>query len=279
MTFVMPTVNEVYEYLCTIAPVEMKMDFDNVGFLVGRANSDASKILVSLDITHDVITEALDIGAGLIVSHHPLFFSLKSVTDEDTTGRKIVRLLSGGVSAICMHTNLDAARGGTNDALAAAAGITGEGFDAELLNEEGRLATGEAFSYGRVGRLKAPVTLDEYLGMLKLALKTEGLRYYSAGRDVYKIAVVGGSGGSDMHHAVRHGCDTFVTADIKYDVFLEAKELGLNLIDGDHFCTENLVTGSLAAKLRMAFPSAEATVSSRHAQTVKFYYGDVSLDV
>ena len=378
----MPTVSDINEYLAAIAPVAMKMEFDNVGLLVGFAKTDVSKILVSLDITHEVITEALDVGAQLIVSHHPLFFSLKSVTDTDTTGRKITRLLAGGVSAICMHTNLDAAHGGVNDALAAAAGIihsvsaaetggaageckatgndgqAGDGGAAGLLSVEGYIEptsgaasekapetvsgatpgtasvqasraasekapetasgttpgtasvpaagaasektpetvsgatpgtasvqasraasekapettpAGEPYSYGRVGYLKNPCRLDEYLSMLKIALKTDGLRYYDAKRDVYKVAVVGGSGGGDLHHAIRHGCDTFVTADIKYDVFLEAKEQGINLIDGDHFCTENLVTGVIAAKLREAFPGVDITVSSRHRQTVEFY--------
>jgi dinuclear metal center YbgI/SA1388 family protein len=284
----MPTVNDVYKYLCTFAPESMKMDFDNVGFLVGRANADASKILISLDITSGVITEALDIGAGLIVSHHPLFFSLKSVTDADITGGKVVRLLSGGISAICMHTNLDAALGGVNDALAAAAGIascaSAAGIDyctpaagitaageAELLAEDGCLPDGTVFSYGRAGRLKTPCPLSEYLDTLKKALGTSGLRYYDAGRDVYKVAVVGGSGGGELHHAVSCGCDTFVTADIKYDVFLDAKELGINLIDGDHFCTENLITRVLADKLRTAFPEASVVVSKCHGQTVRFF--------
>lgn len=267
----MPNVNDVYEYLCSIAPVEMKMDFDNVGFLVGKAGAEAKKILVSLDITQDVISEALETGAKLIVSHHPLFFTLKSVTDTDTTGKKLISLLTGGISAICMHTNLDAARGGTNDALAEAAGIAGGGRETGLLAEDGRLATGEAYSYGRIGCLNSPCTLGEYLAMLKKELKTAGLRYHDAGLDVYKVAVVGGSGGSELHHAIKHGCDTLVTADIKYDVFLEAKELGINLIDADHFCTENLVAAVVAKKLSTAFPEAEVTVSGRHKQVVKFY--------
>jgi dinuclear metal center YbgI/SA1388 family protein len=246
------------------------MDFDNVGFLVGRADAAVSRILVSLDITRGVISEALDIGAALIVSHHPLFFSLKSVTDADVTGGKVVRLLSGGVSAICMHTNLDAAYGGTNDALAIAAGIAGEAGETELLSEDGFLPDGTAFSYGRVGYLKNPLPLSEYLDMLKESLKSNGFRYFDAGSDVYKVAVVGGAGGSELHHAVRHGCDTFVTSDVKYDVFLEAKELGINLIDGDHFCTENPVTGVLADKLRAAFPEAEVAISKSHGQTVRF---------
>ena len=267
----MVTVNDVNNYLNSIAPVEAKMDFDNVGFLVGRSGSCVSKILVSLDITHDVISEALNFGAELIVSHHPLFFSLNSVTDADTTGNKVVRLLTGGVSAICMHTNLDAARGGTGDALAAAAGIAAEKGLTELLSEDGILPDGTAFSYGRTGRLISSCPLDEYLEILKKTLNTTGLRYYDAGRDVFHVAVVGGSGGNMLHHAVKLGCDTFLTADVKYDVFLEAKEIGINLIDGDHFCTENLVTGVISDKLRAAFPQVEIMTSNSHRQTVRFY--------
>jgi len=269
----MGTVREVYEFLCKIAPIEMKMDFDNVGLLVGRRDSTVTKILVSLDITNDVIAEASDFGAELIVSHHPLFFSLKSVTDDDLTGKKIIKLLSGGMSAICMHTNLDAARGGVNDMLATAAGIADYYNEAELLAEDGVLATGQAFSYGRVGYLKNPLSFSDYLRVLSKELPADGLRYYDAGRDVYKVAVVGGSGGDMLEHAIRHGCDTFVTADIKYNLFLEAKELGMNLIDGGHYCTENVVTGILSDKLAIEFPDTEILVSKRHGQVVQFYVG------
>ena len=266
----MPTANDVTGFLFSMAPKEMKMDFDNVGFLVGRGDRDTSRILVSLDITNDVISEALEIGAGIIVSHHPLFFTLQSVTDSDAVGSKVVRLLEGSISAICMHTNLDAARGGVNDALAAAAGIAGRGSGAELISEEGRLASGEVFSYGRVGVLETPTGFLEYLGMLKAALNADGLRFHDAGHDVHKVAVVGGSGGDMLDHAIRHGCDTFVTADIKYDAFLKARERGMNLIDAGHFCTENVVTKVLAEKLQVEYPDADVYVSQRHGQVVRF---------
>ena len=258
----MATVIEIYDFLAKFAPVGLKMEFDNVGFLVGRSGSEISKIMVSLDITNDVISEAICEGAGLIVSHHPLFFLLKNVTDSDMTGTRIIRLLENGVAAVCMHTNLDAARGGVNDALAKAAGIADQ---AELFPAEALPA------YGRSGYLKNPCGLAEYLGRLKESLNTNGLRYHDAGRDVCKVAVVGGSGGSELVNAHAAECDTFVTADIKYDVFLEAKELGINLIDADHFCTENVVTGVLAEKLRAAFPEIGVIVSKKHGQTARFF--------
>ena len=262
----MVTVMDVYNDLAAFAPLDMKMDFDNPGFLVGRGNKDVTGIVVSLDITDDVISEAIEKKAQLIVSHHPLFFSLKSVTDGDRTGRKLLRLAENGIAAICMHTNLDAARGGVNDALAAAAGIE----NAEILNVEGVRENGEAFSYGRVGELKAPMTMDEYLKMLKENLHANGLRYHDAGKPVHRVGTVGGSGGGMLELALDAGCDTFVTADIKYDVFLAAKELGLNLIDADHFCTENTVVPRLAEKLRADFPELTVMCSERHCQTAQF---------
>ena len=267
----MTTVNDILSQLNEIAPMEMKMDFDNIGLLVGRTNAETSRILISLDITHDVISEAHEIGAKLIISHHPIFYSLKNITDTDITGLKVIRLIENGISAICMHTNLDAAMRGTSYALAKAAGLVGDDSEFMLLAQEGFLGDGTAFSYGRSGYLQSAKTLSEYLPELKSALKTNGIRYYDCGKDVYHVAVVSGSGGDYLEKAMHRGCDTLLTADIKYDVFLEAKELGMNIIDGDHFCTENLVTENLAMMLRPALPSTDITVSSVHAQTVKFF--------
>ena len=262
----MTTVNNVFTSLAKLAPIEAKMDFDNVGLLVGRTAAEVTRVLIALDITDEVIEEAIEIDAQLIVSHHPMFFSLKSVTDGDRTGRKIVRLLSSGISAICMHTNLDAARGGVNDALAEKAGI----INPELLAADGVLLSGEPFSYGRFGELKSKCTLNEYLAFIKDALKTNGLRYCGS-TPVKKVAVIGGSGGDYMHEAMARGCDTFITADVKYDVFLEAKELGINLIDADHFCTENVVVERLKKWINSEFPELEAAISTRHAQTAQFF--------
>ena len=263
----MVQVKEILAALEAFALPCLKMDFDNVGLLVGYPGNTVNRIIIALDITDEVIAEAIREKAQLIVSHHPLFFSLTTVTDADMTGRKIAALLKNGMSAICMHTNLDAATGGVNDALAEAAGLQGTG----LLNEEVFDADGAPHSYGRVGTLQAPMALGDYLEFLKGRLKTGGLRYHDAGRPVFKVATEGGSGGSDLKHAIRHGCDTYLTADVKYDVFLEAKAAGINLIDGDHFCTENVVTPVLEKKLTALFPEVRSTVSEVHVQTARFF--------
>ena len=194
-----------------------------------------------------------------MISHHPVIWDpLKHVTDQDVDTSKILRLLEKNLSVISMHTNLDIARGGVNDVLLSLLG----GRNGCCFEEE---------NCGRMGYLEKAVSMQNFLLLCKERLQTNGLRYYDAGRPVEKIAVLGGSGGGKLLDAYRAGCDTFVTADVKYSVFLLAREVGINLIDGDHFCTENPVMYVLAEKLRAAFPDIRFAVSSRHTQTARFY--------
>lgn len=261
-------IRDVYDYLNLLAPVSLKMDFDNVGLLVGDYDAKTDRCLLALDITDEVIREAESMGADLIVSHHPLIFgAIKSVTADDLTGRKIMQLIKNDISAICMHTNLDIARGGVNDALMSALGADVHGF----LEPSGRDADGNEVGCGRVGELKNETELEEFLGICKNVLNTSGLRYHDAGKKVKKLAVMGGAGGSSIALAKSMGCDTYVTADIKYNGFLDAKELGINLIDADHFCTENVIIPVLAQRLAEEFKDAEFVVSSVHKQTVSFF--------
>lgn len=249
----MTTAKNIFDNLCGLAPLELQLGFDNSGFLLGRESATVTKALLALDVTSAVVDETIEQGAELIISHHPLIFSpLKSVTDE-----KLLRLAQHKIGVISMHTNLDIAQGGVNDVLMKALG-------AEIIG------TLEEDGCGRVGRLAEAMSMEAFLPFCKTVLNTSGLRYYDSGRRVSKLAVMGGSGGDSIETAFRLGCDTYLTADIKYHQFLEAQELGINLIDGDHFCTENLIVPVLARRLRAAFPETEFTISQRHHQVAGF---------
>ncbi len=244
---------EIYDYLKELAPLELQMDFDNSGFQLGRLDAEVNRALLALDVTEEVVGEAIELGAQLIISHHPLIFSkLRSIMDT-----KLLRLAENRIAVISMHTNLDIAAGGVNDVLITLLGARADGpLDPD--------------NCGRVGELPEAQQFDSFLRFCKTALDSKGLRYYDAGRPVKRLAVMGGSGGDYIGCAVEKGCDTYVTADIKYHQFLEAKELGINLIDGDHFCTENPVIPSLCEKLRHEFPDVCFTVSARHGQVISF---------
>jgi dinuclear metal center YbgI/SA1388 family protein len=264
----MAAVKDIYEFLDGKAPFASQMSFDNAGFLVGHADRRVDRILVALDITEQVALEAAQVGAQLIVSHHPVIWEgAKSVTDGTILGRKLLALVENGLAAICAHTNLDAARGGVNDALAAALGLT----DTGLLKTYGTYPDGTAYGIERIGTLAGgPRSLAEFAAQVKEGLGAHGVRYVDAGRPVHKVAVGGGSCSGSMGDVLAAGCDTFVTADVKYDGFLDAKAMGLNLIDAGHYPTENVVCPVLAAWLREGFPRLDVRLSQRHKEVFSY---------
>ena len=253
----MATVADILTFLDTLAPRSLKMDWDNVGLLCGSKTTPVTKILVALDPFEGVCREAADIGAELIVTHHPLIFQpARAITDETSIGRSIQLLCRQGISAINAHTNLDVAPGGVNDVLAEKLGLQ------NIMTSEGGLL--------RQGNV-AEQSLKAFLATVKNNLGCAGLRYVNGGKPVRKVAVGGGSCASEMMEALAAGCDTFVTADVKYNQFWDAQDLGLNLIDAGHFHTENPIVPVLAEKLQAAFPEIEVKISETHTDCMNFY--------
>ena len=256
----MATVADILKFIETVAPPSMKMDWDNVGLLCGSKSKAVTKVLVALDPFEGVCEEAAAWGAELIVTHHPLIFEApKSITDETSVGRAILKLCAGGISAINAHTNLDCAPGGVNDVLAQALGLS----DIRVI------------PHGEAGLLRCGTvpeqTLESFLSEVQRNLGCKGLRYVNSGKPVRKVAVGGGSCADGMLDALNAGCDTFVTADVKYNQFWDAHDLGLNLIDAGHFATENPVVSVLAEKIAAHFPEIQVKISETHADCMNFY--------
>ena len=263
----MTTVADILKYVETIAPPYMKENWDNVGLLCGSRNTPVTKILVALDPFEHVCQEAAQWGAELIVTHHPIIFqAMKSLTDDTPMGRGILTLCRKGISAINAHTNFDCAPGGVNDILANTLGLQ----DIQVLSPTGTNEEGMPYGLLRCGQVESQ-SLAQFLPKVKEKLHCLGLRYVDGGKPVCKVAVGGGSCGGAMHQALAAGCDTFITADIKYNQFWDAQDLGLNLIDAGHFQTENPAVAVLAAKLQEAFPEIQVKISENHADCMKFY--------
>lgn len=259
----MATVLDVYHYLDEKAPFFLQMSFDNAGFLVGRGDAAVEKLMVALDITEEVAAEAAEAGCQLIVSHHPIIFHpAKTVTDLDPAGRCLLALTENRIAAICVHTNLDAVEGGVNDALAQALGLS----DVKLLHQDGVAPNGRPYGIGRTGTVRGFDDAVRFAGFVREALNAEGLRLEDAGRPVRRVAVGGGACGDMLLDVLAQGCDTFVTADVKYNTFLDARAMGINLIDAGHFSTENVVCPVLAEWLRKGFPGMDIFCSQRHKE-------------
>lgn len=264
----MAVVKDIYEFLNTKAPFNSQLGFDNSGFLVGRSDREVSHILVALDITEAVINEAVETGADLIVSHHPVIWEgAKSITETTILGRKLLAMIENGIAAICAHTNLDAAAGGVNDQLAEKLGLV----DTKLLKTYGVYEDGTPYGIEQIGTYPdGPVSLETFARHVKKTLGSNGVRYVDAGRPVKFVAVGGGSCSSSLKEVFAAGCDTFVTADIKYDTFLDAAALGMNLIDAGHYPTENLVCPQLVSWLNEGFPGVEVAVSNFHKEVFNY---------
>ena len=253
------TVNDILSYLETVAPVEGAEPWDNVGHLVGRGNAPVTRVLLALDITMPVIEQARVTGAELIVSHHPLIWDThKHVTDRCFQQEKVMTMLENRIAGICMHTNLDEARDGVDDTLVETLGLRSLGALAE-----GRI--------GHICELPEPMTLPDFLGMVKARLHADGLRYCDGGRPVKRVATGCGSCGEYLEEAVKAGCDTFLTGDVKYNYFLDALGQGVSLIDAGHYPTENPIVEKLAGKLRSRFPELEILVTDRLPQPDRYY--------
>ena len=262
----MATVTDILNFVETLAPRSMKMDWDNVGLNVGHAHREVKKILVALDPFAHVCQEAKDFGADLLVTHHVLIFRPGFVTDFTEQGRNTLFLIENGIAHINAHTNLDLAPGGVNDCLAERLGME----DVTVINPMGVDENGLQWGLLRSGTVKEQ-SLPEFLAFVKESLGCEGLRFVDAGKPVRKVASGGGSCCSEMREAVDAGCDTFVTADAKYNDFWDAYDLGLNLIDAGHFYTENPVVSRLAEKIAAAFPEIQVKISETHRDCMKFY--------
>ena len=261
-------VKDVFGFLQEKAPFELQMSFDNAGFLVGHKEQNVDKVLVALDITEEVISEATQIGAQLIVAHHPVIWGgAKSVTDDTVMGRKLLALIENGISAICAHTNLDAVEEGVNDALANQLGLK----EIAQLRQEGVDKTGRPYGIGRIGSVATEnEDCKQFALRVKKLLGANGVRYVDAGRSVRVVAVGGGSCSDMLGDALAQGCDTFVTSDVKYDVFLEARARGINLIDAGHFSTENVVCPVLKDWMSEQFGEIEVVISDVHSEVFSY---------
>lgn len=243
----MAKVKDFYDYLNSIAPFETQEDWDNSGMLVGDIEAEVKKVAVALDITPEEIKKAKTIGANLIISHHPVIFNhIKSVTK----GSVPYELVASSINALCCHTPLDIAEGGTNDSLAELLGINVTRADDPIL----RLGTVE------------PTTAATLAEKIAKALNTT-VRYADAGRTIEKIAICTGAGCSLIEATDK--IDAFITGDASHHNFLDCVGEGITLIAAGHYETEIVVVPVIVKKLQARFPEIEI-IDIKQENPIKF---------
>jgi dinuclear metal center YbgI/SA1388 family protein len=232
------TVTDICLFMNQLAPVAYAESWDNPGLLLGHLAQHVHKILVALDLSPEVAEQAIEQECDIIITHHPYYFSLpKTLAVTDTKMEVLYELIKHDVALYAAHTNLDAAKGGVNDVLAARLGL-------EDVTEIPRKDCPEQ-GLARIGVLAEPMELKAFAAKVRDDLGAEHLTFAGGEEPVYKVAVVGGSGADFMEDALAAGADTLVTGDLKYHVAQKALNLGLNVVDGTHQLTESPVIDKL----------------------------------
>lgn len=262
----MATIADILACIETFAPVSMKEPWDNVGLNCGHPGKEVSTILVSLDPSHEVCLEAKEVGAQLLLTHHSLIWKPGFITDATPWGRDVLFLIENGIACVNAHTNLDECPGGVNDELARILGLQ----NVSVIQPRGVDSNGQEWGLLHMGEVE-PQSLVDFLPFVKSVLGTPVLRYADGGKPVHRVAVGGGACGTEFMDAVNAGCDTFVTADVKYNQFWDAQSNGMTIIDAGHFYTENPVVTVLAQKVQAAFPEIKVIISKNHRDCMKFY--------
>ncbi|RKQ36187.1 Nif3-like dinuclear metal center hexameric protein [Kocuria tytonis] len=242
-----PTLQDVVAAADSLWPFHLQEDWDASCLAVGRPESVVERIHLAVDPVDGVVREAVEAGADLLLTHHPLLLrGVTSVAADGFKGRAVHDLVDHGCALLCCHTNADSARRGVSDALIAACGVNPD--DAAPLVPH---ATDPRVGLGRVGTLAGAVTLRELSDRLaaRLPATAQGLRVAGdPGRRVSTVAVCGGSGDSLFDVVRSHGADVYVTADLRHHPASEARERALGpgehgtpaLIDAAHSASEAL---------------------------------------
>ncbi len=248
---------ELIDSIEKIAPRHLAEVWDNCGMQIDLEKENVNKILVSLEITKEVLREAKSLGVDFIITHHPLIFTgLKQIDSNDVTGNYIIDCINSGISVYSAHTNFDKAEKGNNYYLAELLELKDinkfEDIDLEYI--------------GLYGELKDEIALNDVICKIKNKLELFDYEIKVVGQLDKKIKKVGlctGSGIDMLDVAIKTGCQLFVTGDVKYHDAVKAKELNMNVIDAGHFGTEKIFVPNLCMQLKKVFFDRVEIIASK----------------
>ncbi|MBI5696630.1 MAG: Nif3-like dinuclear metal center hexameric protein [Nitrospirae bacterium] len=245
----MTTLAQIIAVIETLAPPALAAEWDNSGLQVGDPSAEVDRVMVALDPLPEIVSGAAGLGAGLLVSHHPLFFRpLRGLDLDKGVGATVGAAVKSGVAVYSAHTSLDRIPEGVSYALAKPLGLRKAG----PLDQAAGWPAG--YGYGRIGDLPGRLSVAGVAAKLKAAFGLKGVRLIGdPGVMADRVAVCGGSGADFIGEAASAGADIYITGDVKYHDALKALELGIAVLDIGHFGSEMPVVPHLAGMLKKAF--------------------------
>ena len=255
-------IREIIDALERFAPLPLQDDYDNSGLQVGTTETEVSGVLLCLDVTRQVVDEAINNGCNLIISHHPLLFRpIKKLTD-DNIGSIVMSAVRVGITIYASHTNLDNASRGVNMRIADVLGLT----DVKPLDEHA-----DGNGAGIIGRFKDPITEDKLLARIKDKFGVSCIRHNGQlGRSIERMAVCGGSGAFLADKAVEQGADAFMTGEIGYHRFFGYDGV-IKLIETGHFESEQFTVDLISDILKESFPKLKVLKTVNKTNPINYY--------
>ncbi|AMV62062.1 Hypothetical protein ADU72_2167 [Pediococcus damnosus] len=216
-----------------LVPQELAEPGDPVGLQIGDLDTELSKVLVTLDVRPEVVSEAIDQNCNLIFAHHPVMFHPAHSLDLSVPQNKMyAEIIKHNITVYAAHSNLDAADKGMNDWLAEKIG----------LQRTERLLDGyvdqkhHQFGMGRIGYLDRPLSVMDFAALIKHKFELQGLRVVTQNpqKKISRVAVLGGDGGKYFNQALKKGAEVYVTGDVYYHTGHDMLAAGLSTVDPGH---------------------------------------------
>ena len=270
-------IKEIIDALEIFAPLPLQDGFDNAGLQVGLTDVEATGALLCLDVTEDIVEEAINQGINLIISHHPLMFkSYKSITGKDYTERCIMNAIRNEIVIYSMHTNLDNAPNGVNYKIAEKIGLKNvkvldpKEYMQQDFGDNNSMAEWLTAGAGAIGELEEPMTETEFLKHVKKTFESGCVKHTKlTGRLVEKVAICGGAGAFLMEKAVKEHADAFVTGEIKYHdyFYYEDKILAAEI---GHYESEQYTKEIIRDVLKSKFPTLRIELTRINTNPIKY---------
>jgi len=258
-------ISEIIQHLEDFASPEYQEDYDNSGLIAGDIYTDCSGVLISLDCTEELVTEAVEKKCNLIVSHHPLIFRpLRRIIPENGVGKALIAAIKMDITIYSIHTNLDNVIQGVNARIADKLGLQNRKI---LSPRPGDTSVGS----GMIGDLKIPVSETQILKQLKESFRVPIVRHsVLTGKSITRIAICGGAGSFLISNALQEGADWFISSDIRYHDFFNG-ERRMVIADIGHFESEQFTVDLLHDVILEKFPNFAVLKSGIVSNPVNYY--------
>ena len=256
-------VKDITALIEEFAPLSIQEGWDNSGLCIGSPEDEVTSVLLGLDCTAELVDEAIECGADMIITHHPLIFSgLKKISPDDAVGAAVIKAVRAGISIYAAHTNADKVIAGVSGAMAARLGLT----DVRILDEDG-----DGTGLGVVGNLPEPISAEEAIRLVKEKFSLKTIKTSAPiDKPISRIAMCGGSGSSLIKNAMKAGADLYISGDISYHNFFTPE--GFMLMDIGHYESEIEIVDILFSLITKKFPTFAVRITQNINSNPIYYF-------